>query len=51
MGLNVYQKVVEIIGEVPSNLEFLYVIGTILLLLVIIFVCVSPWVMIWRLIK
>lgn len=51
MGLNVYQKVVEIIGEVPNNLEFLYAIGTVLLLLAIIFVCVSPWVMIWRLIK
>lgn len=51
MGLDIYNKVVEIIGELPTELEFLYVLGTILLFLIIIFVAVSPFIILYRLSK
>lgn len=51
MGLNIYQKVVEIIGELPTELEFIYAICTVLLFSVLIFIVVSPFVILYKLSK
>lgn len=49
MGLDLYAKAVEIIGEVPSSCEFLYCIGAIILFLGFIGVILSPF-LIFRLV-
>lgn len=51
MGLDIYNKVKEIIGVVPTELEFLYAIGTFVLFCVIIFVAISPFIVLYRLSK
>ena len=48
MGLDIYNMVKSIIGEVPVELEFLYAIGTFLLLLIVFLMVYIPWVYIFK---
>lgn len=42
-GLNIYNFVKELIGEVPLEMEFLYAIGTIILLMVVFLMVYLPF--------
>lgn len=42
-GLNIYNFVKELIGEVPLEMEFLYAIGTIILLVVVFLMVYLPF--------
>lgn len=46
IGLDLYNKTVEIIGPVPASAEFIYCIGAILLFGAIIIILLSPLLLI-----
>lgn len=48
MNVNLYDLVVEIIGVVPSGYQFIYALGTIFLLIVTLFVIVSPFIFMYQ---
>ena len=43
MGLKIYNFVVEVIGEVPMEMEFIYAIGTIICLMIIFLMVYIPF--------
>lgn len=49
MYLEVYNKVKEIIGTLPVELEYVYAICTILLFCLILFAIISPFVFLYKL--
>ncbi len=48
IGLNAYNLVVKIIGEVPPEMEFLYAIGTIILLIIVFLMVYLPFVYLFK---
>lgn len=42
-GLNIYNFVKQLIGEVPLEMEFLYAIGTLLLIMVVFLMVYLPF--------
>lgn len=49
MGLNIYNMVVEIIGVLPIELNFIYGICTVLVFSFVIMFIALPWVIVYRL--
>lgn len=49
MGLNIYNMVVEIIGVLPIELNFIYVICTILVFSFVLMFIALPWVIVYKL--
>ncbi len=49
MGLNIYNMVVEIIGVLPIELNFIYGICTILVFSFVIMFIALPWVIVYKL--
>lgn len=47
--LDIYNLVVDLIGVVPIELEFIYGIATITLFLLICFVVISPFIIVYKL--
>lgn len=43
IGLNIYNFVVNVIGPVPTEMEFIYAIGVIIVLLIIVLMVYLPW--------
>lgn len=43
LGLNIYNLVVSIIGPVPMEMEFIYAIGTIALIIVLLMIVYFPF--------
>ena len=46
---DLYNKVVEIIGVVPLELDWLYSLGTIVMLIAIVLVIISPFLIVYYL--
>lgn len=51
MFLEVYNKVKEIIGVLPQEFEFIYILCTIFLFVVIVFVVISPFILLYKISK
>jgi len=49
IGLDIYNMVVQIIGQVPIELNFIYGFCTILVFVFIISFIALPWVIVYRL--
>jgi len=49
MGLEIYETVVEIIGELPPELSFVYGIATILMFIVVILCVLTPFIILFNL--
>lgn len=43
IGLKLYDFVVKVIGDVPQEMQFVYAIGTIALLIIIIYIVYFPF--------
>lgn len=48
MGLEIYNLVVEVIGELPMELNFVYAICTVLVILFLLMVVAFPFILIYR---
>lgn len=48
MGLEIYNLVVEVIGELPLELNFIYGICTVLIIMFLLMVIAFPFVLIYR---
>jgi hypothetical protein len=48
MGLDIYNMVKDVIGELPIELEFLYAIGTFLVLIIVFLIIYIPWYYIFK---
>lgn len=48
MNLEIYEKVKEIIGILPPEMEWAYAVGTIILFSIIIACCVFPFAIIYK---
>lgn len=51
MYLDIYNMVVNILGELPSNMFYIYDLCTILMFLLILFIVASPFILLYRLAK
>lgn len=51
MGLEIYNLIVSIIGELPVELQFIYAICTILFIMVILMIIAFPFILIYRSVK
>lgn len=49
MGLEIYNAVVEIIGELPPELTFVYGIATICMFIVVILCVLAPFIILFNL--
>lgn len=48
MGLDIYNLVVDIIGELPVELEFIYAIGVLFVFVVVICCAVFPFYLVYK---
>ena len=48
---DLYLKVVELLGELPLELDWLYSVGTILMLLIILLAFLTPFLLIFYFVK
>lgn len=48
MGLEIYNFVVSILGELPNELNFLYAIGTLFVFVLICYCAVVPYILIFK---
>jgi len=48
LGLDIYNFVVSIIGDLPLELHFIYAIGTLFVLVLICVCAVSPFILIYK---
>lgn len=49
IGVEIYNLVVEILGPLPMEMNFLYALGTIILFTVIIACCCVPFLIMYKL--
>lgn len=48
MGLDIYNMVVDILGELPLELHFLYALGTIFVLILVLFCAMLPFIVVYK---
>lgn len=48
MGLDIYNMVVSILGDLPLELQFLYGVGTIFVLILVLFCAMLPFIVVYK---
>lgn len=48
MGINLYDLVVQIVGELPNEYHFIYGIGLIFLIIGLVFIVISPFLLVYK---